>query len=133
MEVKNCRECRKLFNYLSGPRICPACKQNLESKYGEVRDYIRENKGATIAQVSEDCQVSQQQLQQWIREERLEFSEGSPVQLSCETCGARIRTGRYCESCKRNTADGFKKAITTAAPAARKESSSTSNRMRFLQ
>ena len=26
MEVRTCRQCKRLFNYLSGPSICPGCK-----------------------------------------------------------------------------------------------------------
>ena len=28
MEVMNCRSCKRLFNYITGPMICPACKRN---------------------------------------------------------------------------------------------------------
>ena len=30
MEVMNCRNCKRLFNYITGPMICPACKDKLE-------------------------------------------------------------------------------------------------------
>ena len=40
------------------------------------------------------------QIQQWLREERLELTEGSAIYLQCEKCGAPIRSGRFCEKCK---------------------------------
>lgn len=43
MEVMNCRNCKRLFNYITGPMICPACKDKLEKKFGEVKQFIREN------------------------------------------------------------------------------------------
>ena len=36
MEVKNCKKCRRLFNYISGPSICPQCREELEKKFQEV-------------------------------------------------------------------------------------------------
>lgn len=131
MDVRNCRSCHRLFNYLSGPDICPECRNELERKYEKVRDYIRDNKGANIPQVSEDTGVSQQLIKQWIREERLQFSKDSPVGIECETCGASIRTGRYCENCKKDMASTLSRLYNndTSTPTRREK---TGNRMRFL-
>ena len=30
MDVRSCRNCGRLFNYLQGPPICPACRKKLE-------------------------------------------------------------------------------------------------------
>ena len=38
MEVMNCRNCKRLFNYITGPMICPACKDKLEKKFGHGSD-----------------------------------------------------------------------------------------------
>ena len=54
--------------------------------------------------VSEELDVSVHQINQWIREERLSFSEDSGVMISCEKCGKNIRTGRYCDGCKASLA-----------------------------
>jgi flagellar operon protein (TIGR03826 family) len=100
MDVKNCKECGRLFNYIGGQRLCPECRSKLEDKFAEVKKYIDTNKGASISTVSMDMDVSIPQLHQWIREERLNFTEDSAVTLDCEICGTAIRTGRYCEKCK---------------------------------
>ena len=84
MNVRNCRKCGKLFNYISGMPICPACKDLLEEKFQTVKKYIRENRLADIKEVAEACEVEVGQIQQWIREERLEFTEDSPVKIPCE-------------------------------------------------
>lgn len=107
MEIRNCRGCGKLFNYIGGPGICPACKEEVEAKFVQVKEYIEENKKASISQISEDNQVSMSQLRQWIREERLIFSEDSLVGIDCEICGKTIRTGRFCDSCKNTMAQEF--------------------------
>lgn len=100
MDVRPCRRCKRLFNYISGQPICPECRDILEKKFVVVKEYIRENPRATMQEISDDNEVPVSQLKQWVREERLSFSENSPVGLDCEKCGAMIRTGRYCANCK---------------------------------
>lgn len=104
MEIKNCRGCGRLFNYIGGVSLCPACKEEVEEKFVQVKEYIENNKNALITQIAEDNDVSIQQLHQWIREERLIFTEDSAVGIECESCGKNIRTGRYCDECKNTMA-----------------------------
>ena len=44
MEVKNCKNCGRLFNYIGGAykSLCPACIDRLEEKFQEVKKYIYE-------------------------------------------------------------------------------------------
>lgn len=134
MEVRNCRSCGRLYNHLSGPSLCPECVRKLEDKYAEVRDYIRENPRSTINDVSEANDVSIQQIKQWIKEERLEFSKDSPVGIECELCGANISTGRYCKNCKEKIASGFDEAVMKKLDTKPDRSRHDDrNRMRFLQ
>ena len=104
MDVQNCRECGRLFNYLGGQRLCPGCKAKLEDKFQEVKKYIYDNKDASISEVAEANDVSIQQIKQWVREERLSFSEDSAVGIECELCGCMIHTGRFCDACKKQLA-----------------------------
>lgn len=134
MDVRNCRKCGKLFNYAMGPIICPQCKDKLEEKFQEVKKYVFDNKGCGITEVSEACDVSPQQIKQWLREERLQFSEDSAVTLSCESCGASIRCGRFCEKCKSNMTHDLKSAYKKEpAPAPQKtKDRKDSPKMRYL-
>ena len=36
MELMNCRNCKRLFNYVTGEKLCPQCKDLLEEKFEEV-------------------------------------------------------------------------------------------------
>ena len=134
MNVRNCRKCGKLFNHILGMPICPACKEALENKFQEVKKYIRENRQADIREVAEACEVEVSQIQQWIREDRLEFAEDSPVKLPCENCGEMIRSGKYCEKCKRDMANNLSSAIEKPKLIIEppKKSQPTGNKMRFL-
>ena len=73
MNVRNCRKCGNLFNYVSGPPICMACREKLEEKFQEVKKYIQDNGHAGIQQVAEACDVSTNQIHLWLREERLDM------------------------------------------------------------
>lgn len=132
MEVKNCRMCGRLFNYIGGQRICPDCKKKLEEKFQEVKNYIRENQKASMNQIAEDNDVEVQQIQQWVREERLQFTEDSPIKLTCENCGAEILTGRFCEKCKNDMASNLTDAFKKPERPNPFKQASDGNRMRFL-
>ena len=134
MDIRNCRNCGNIFNYLSGPIVCPACKESLEAKFQEVKLYIEEHPGVGIKQVSDACDVETSQIQQWLREERLEVTENSAIYLNCESCGAPIRSGRYCDKCRNNLTNGFKSVIRSYQPVQEpeKKKPDDKNKMRFL-
>lgn len=134
MNVRNCRKCGKLFNHIVGIPICPECKEKLEKKFQEVKKYIREHNMAGIKEVAEACEIEPGQIQQWIREERLEFTEDSPVKIPCENCGEMIRSGKYCEKCKREMANNLQSVIEKPRKIVEepKKIQSTGNKMRFL-
>ena len=109
MEVKNCKGCGRLFNYMGGAPLCDACRKKLEEKFQKVK-----------------------QIKQWIREERLSLSEASLDGITCEHCGRPIRTGRFCEKCKAAMADSFANSIEKPKPIEPPKKERDGNRMRFL-
>ena len=135
MNVKNCRGCGKIFNYITGPKLCPGCRQGLEEKFQRVKTYIRENPGVGIRQVSEECVVETSLINQWLKDERLELSESSSLLLNCESCGQPIRTGRYCDKCKMSMSQTLRSVMRgadSATPAAPARASKDNAKMRFL-
>ncbi len=117
MNLRNCSRCGKMFNYITGQPICDLCKKAIEEDFQKVKQYIQENPTAGLKQISEDNQVSTKQIQQWIREERLEFSKDSPIQLLCEKCGEPITTGRFCAKCKNSMANTLNQSFAKPKPA----------------
>lgn len=117
MEVRNCRTCGRLFNYMGvGRSICPSCAAALEEKFFQVREYIRDNKDVGINQVAEENDVPVSQIKQWIREERLAFSDNAQVGIECEKCGAQIKTGRFCKACKGSITEDLRGVYVTPPP-----------------
>ena len=132
MDVRSCKNCGRLFNYLQGPPLCQACRKKLEDKFTEVRNYIRENDSATMQEISDAMEISVKQIKQWVREERLTFSSESPVGIECESCGAMIRTGRFCDKCKGTMASNLTKMYAVTPPKEEKAKGKDKDRMRFL-
>lgn len=134
MNIRNCRNCGRIFNYVAGSVICPACRESMEAKFQEVKEYIREHKGAGIAQVAEACDVEASQIRQWLREERLEVTEDSAMFLNCDNCGAPIRCGKFCEKCKYSMTKGFNEVLSAShpAPAQPTKKKEDGAKMRFL-
>lgn len=134
MDVRNCRSCGRLYNYIGGSyrNLCPDCIEALEDKFQEVKRYIQDNITATISQISENCNVSVRQIEQWVREERLFFSEDSPIGIACEVCGRTIKTGRFCESCKSTMVNQLGSVYKTSSAGSLRKDKGTNAKMRFL-
>ncbi|MBQ7200738.1 MAG: flagellar protein [Eubacterium sp.] len=135
MELIGCVRCGKLFQYVSGPRVCQNCSKALEEKFMEVKQYVREHPNVDMRTLSKECDVSPKQIQRWVREDRLVFSSDSPIGIPCERCGKTIKSGRFCENCKNGIthdledAAGIKKQ---AKPEPQKKKAPDSDKMRFL-
>lgn len=124
MEVRVCKNCKKLFKYVYGPELCPDCSKIVskekeepvkkekismlrpmvkeeEEKYEQVKDYILAHPKATIVQISDANDIIPTKLLDWVREDRLAFSDESVhAWFTCEKCGAKIKSGRLCNRCK---------------------------------
>lgn len=99
-EIRNCPRCGKIFTYVGRP-ICIRCIETEENEFKIVKEYIYDNPGATISEVSQETEVSVEKIMRFLREERLEIkSENSNLLLECERCGRAINSGRFCENCK---------------------------------
>jgi len=107
-DIRNCKRCGRIFNYLGGSQICPSCKEEDEEDFKRVKKYLYENPKATISEVASELDISIEKIKKFLREERLEIV-GDPrlVGLECEKCGKPINTGRFCDECSRDLASGF--------------------------
>ncbi len=134
MEVRNCRGCGRLYNYIGGSykNLCPDCINKMEDKFNEVKQYIEENKNATMPVVSKECDVRIDQIEKWVREERLAFSEDSPMGIACESCGVTIKSGRFCPACKSKMTNQLNSMYSNNQPTVQKNPRDRA-RMRFLE
>ena len=135
MNVRNCRKCGRIFNYAMGPIICPQCREAQEAKFKEVKEYIQKHPGCGMQEVSRECDVETSQIQQWLREERLEFASDSMITLNCESCGTPIRSGRYCDKCKNDMTSSLRSVMQSNVVQKQMpvEHKKESPKMRFLE
>jgi flagellar operon protein (TIGR03826 family) len=133
MEVKSCKGCGRLFNYMGGQPLCQSCVKKLEEKFQEVKQYLYDNPNASVNEVADSNDVSVKQIKQWIREERLMFSSANAAGIVCEHCGTPICSGRFCDKCKAELSHSFSGAISKPRELESGKKERDGNRMRFLQ
>lgn len=110
-DVRNCRKCGKIFNFIGGAPICQVCKQADEEDFQRIKEYLYKNPGSSVTQVSSELEISIEKIKRFLKEGRLEITgdDGNMI-LECENCGKAIKSGRLCDICERDLAAGFKSA-----------------------
>ncbi|MCD9022301.1 flagellar protein [Cohnella silvisoli] len=99
MNLVYCPRCNKLYAKTIR-EMCNNCYNELEKDYERCVQYLRENKGLNIQQLSDDTEISIKQITRWIREGRISLLNAPNLSYPCETCGTLIRDGHMCDSCK---------------------------------
>lgn len=133
MDVRVCKRCKKMFQHISGPDICPKCKQNEEELFQIVKAYLRKNPGAAMHEVSQETEVSISLIESFLRQGRLEVSPNSPIALSCETCGVKILTGRFCSKCHSSLVGDLSNTSKKMSEELSAKKTEKSEKMRFLK
>lgn len=109
MNVQACKLCGILFNWSGyGDCLCPTCAKKDDEQFITVRDYIRDHKDATAAEVTKETGVSITLIERWLKSERL--LQENNIGLKCAKCGKPISVGKMCKACKAELATGFAKA-----------------------
>lgn len=99
LNVANCPRCGKLFN--RGIKdVCPSCVQEVEKQYEKCYRYLRENRKASLQELSDATEVPIRQITKFIREGRISMADNPNLGYPCESCGSPIREGVVCESCR---------------------------------
>lgn len=100
VKLGNCPKCGKL--YVQVRKICDTCFEKQEDDYRKVSEYLWDNPGSSMKQLSETTEVSVSQIRQFIMEKRILISQFSNLSYPCDTCGNLIKQGRTCPSCLKN-------------------------------
>jgi len=71
--VQSCKGCGKLFPFL--PRgLCADCIDVREEHFRTVREWLRDNRGATVIAACQATGVEERLVAEFVREGRLEFA-----------------------------------------------------------
>lgn len=99
MNLDNCPRCGRLFvKNLMG--LCQPCIKDLEHEYEICVNYLRENKGTNIQELSDATGISIKEITRFIREGRISIANAPNMMYPCEVCGTLIRDGHMCDSCR---------------------------------
>ena len=96
MELKNCRQCGKVYIY-NGSYLCMNCQDEMERQFTLVKEYISKNPQADIETIEKDTGVESKLILRLIREGRLQYKGKDG--LVCKRCSTPIDTGYYCKEC----------------------------------
>jgi len=99
MNLGNCPRCGRLYA-LNFRDVCSNCIKEMEQEYQICVDYLRENKGANIQELSDATEVSIKTITKFIREGRISIENAPNMMYPCEVCGMLIREGHMCDSCR---------------------------------
>jgi len=78
---------------------CDACRNNEEEKFQILKDYIDENKGSMLGEISKETGVSVKRILGYIREGRLVATSGMADDVTCKSCGKPVEKGNFCDAC----------------------------------
>lgn len=131
MEVKVCRSCKKIFQYISGPEICHQCREAEEELFQKVKEYLREHPGANTYEINQETGVSAKLVEKFLRQGRLEVAPDSALFLGCERCGKKITTGRFCNNCTNEVTNQLNE-VKKMLIASDKDNQGTNPKMRYL-
>jgi len=98
MSAMNCPRCGKVFYKIREP-VCAACVQEENENFERVRAYVKENPNRQINEVSEECNVPVKRILMYIRDGRIDATQGMAGELTCNKCGKPIISGKMCEKC----------------------------------
>jgi len=131
-QLTNCPRCGKLF--VKGTHdLCPNCLKDIEAEYQLCADYLRENRGATIYELSEATGVSIRQIKRFIQEGRISIKDNPNMGYPCESCGTIIQEGNLCPSCMAKLNRDIKRTVQEMEKENKKETEADKNRSYNMQ
>lgn len=107
MNIANCPRCGKV--YAKGfNEVCPACTKEIDKEYELCSNYLRENRGAAITELSDATGVSIRQITKFIREGRISMMDAPNMSYPCESCGILIQANNLCDNCRKRLLNASK-------------------------
>lgn len=108
-EFINCDKCGRMFQTIADIKLCSRCRESDDDLFKVVREYVYDNPGATVPEVSEATEVTEKKILAFLREGRLE-TKGDSMLIDCQKCGSPIASGKYCNNCTNEMSNGLRDA-----------------------
>ena len=134
MEIKYCKNCKRLFKDITGRIYCNDCKEEFDNLLKEVKTYIKENRTCLVNDVATKFEIPIKQIMNWIAQEEIELTKDSSIKIYCKECETQIFSGQYCDKCKtkmiKNLTDFYKPKFVEKREIIKKDEK---NKMRFIR
>lgn len=97
-----CESCKGDIMHFAGCGTyrCPICGYTAMDDWGKVREYLYSHKYSTALDIANDLGIPRSEVNQMLRENKIEVSSGVGSLLTCDMCGRVIRSGRLCSNCE---------------------------------
>lgn len=111
-----CRYCGSGLQKISrGTYQCVECGKETYDDFQTIRNYLDKVGPTPALTIEAETGVPLKNIEYFLREEYLEIPKLSSFRISCEKCGAPIRTGYLCELCKRAESPGASRQTSSGA------------------
>jgi hypothetical protein len=97
--------------------LCQPCIKDLEHQYEICVNYLRENRGTNIQELSDATEIPIKEITRFIREGRISIANAPNMMYPCEVCGTLIRDGHMCDSCRSRLRKDISNAVKESAAA----------------
>jgi len=81
---------------------CLSCGRENYDDFQKIRNYLNKSGARSMLDIRRETGVPRTVIEHFFKHEYLEIPSMCSVRLSCEGCGAPIRTGTLCDRCKMN-------------------------------
>lgn len=100
MECQYCGS-KQLENVTLGTYRCSECGKDNFDDFQTIRNYLNQAGSASVLSIEKNTGVPRKIINHFFREEFLELADNTSNSVTCQECGKPIRTGIFCETCKR--------------------------------
>lgn len=80
--------------------------QREEEDFHKVKEYLYDYPNSSIDEVSEQTEVEQDVISEWIKDGRLE-AKGITISYPCSICAKPIHVGKICARCQKQFGDAI--------------------------
>ncbi len=110
MALSRCPRCGDVF-LREKFDICNKCRSSENEKIDLIKRYIDEHPDANLEELTKVSGMDQDEILHYVREGRLLSEDLTSLEITCEECGTRISTGRFCRKCRERLSNAFSASL----------------------
>ena len=96
MEFSNCSRCKKMFNYVKGPKLCKECDQIV---FDKIKKFLKENPGSNAGDIHKAIGIPARIIEEYMLDDRIQAVIPQEIPR-CPLCGNMPMEGsNLCKTC----------------------------------